>query len=171
MRRLLFRLPILLLLLLASCGPADDNLARPGMPERMPDDFAFSVRFGITGRNEIDTFAGTVTKDLVSSGTATVNLTLNEDELLEIYNRMRELQVMGDLKLETTTLGCAQIPYEEEHWRIRVDGAEVLWSWSEERCRVTEDAARLKALREYVDGLIKAKTEYAKLPEASGGYD
>ncbi|WP_150265954.1 hypothetical protein [Paenibacillus tepidiphilus] len=172
MRRLLSRIPVLLLLLLlASCGNAGDQSAGSAMPEQMPEDFAFSVQFGITAKNEINTFAGTVTKDLVSQGTATANLILNESELAEIYSRMRDLQVMGELKLDTATMGCAQIPYDEEHWRIRADGEEVLWSWSEERCRVTEDAEKLKALREYVLGLVKTKTAYLELPEASGGYD
>ncbi|UQZ32616.1 hypothetical protein C2I18_03010 [Paenibacillus sp. PK3_47] len=71
-----------------------------GMPLEMPEDFAFSVRFGVKGKNEVNTFEHTVTKDLVSNGTATANLTLTQDELTEIYARMRDINVLGDLQLE-----------------------------------------------------------------------
>lgn len=112
------------------------------MPEEMPEDFAFSVRFGITGKNEISTFEHMITKDLVSKGAATANLTLAENEMADIYARMREINVMGDMQLE----------------------------WSEKNCEVTADAVKLKELRSYIRELVVTKLEYLELPEAVGGY-
>lgn len=38
------------------------------MPKEMPDDFAFSVRFGVGSKNVIDSFNGIVIKDLIAAG-------------------------------------------------------------------------------------------------------
>ena len=41
------------------------------MPDTMPGDFAFDIKFGVQSRNEINTLQGTFTKDLISNGTVT----------------------------------------------------------------------------------------------------
>lgn len=57
----------------------------------MPDDFNFSIHFGVQKRNEINTFDGTVTKDLIADGTATTELTLTKDEMKDIYKKCKTL--------------------------------------------------------------------------------
>ncbi|OMD53584.1 hypothetical protein BSK56_00085 [Paenibacillus borealis] len=185
MFKLLACLPLVLVLLLAGCESTDGGngsttqsaalLQRPGhlMPEVMPEDFAFSVRFGITGKNEINTFEGTVTKDLVTQGEATADLTFTGSEMADIYTRLRDIDVMGELKLEPEPArqNCNQTPYDEEHWQIRLNGEEQTLEWSEEKCEVTEDAKKLKEIRSYIFELVKTKAEYLELPEAVGGYD
>ena len=60
------------------------------LPERMPSDFNFSIAFGVEKRNEINTFNGTVTKDLISDGTKTIDLMFNEEEMKTIYEKINE---------------------------------------------------------------------------------
>lgn len=178
---------LLLVMLLAGCrgpdggkessAPSAALSAAPSektvhsMPEVMPEDFAFAVRFGITGKNEINTFEHTVTKDLVVKGTATANLTLTDSEIADIYSRMREINVMREMRLEPVSPNCNQTPYDEEHWQIRLNGEEQTLEWSEEKCEITEDAVKLRELRSYIFELVKNKPEYRELPEAEGGYD
>jgi hypothetical protein len=40
------------------------------MSKEMPDDFAFSVRYGVNSKNVIDSFKGIVVKDLIIAGTS-----------------------------------------------------------------------------------------------------
>ncbi|MHA6530633.1 hypothetical protein [Paenibacillus sp. BAC0078] len=173
----------LLVILLVGCegeGPKEPSpvstTVTPGapavvMPEQKPEDFAFSVRYGVTAKNEINTYSGTVTKDLITNGTATANLKLTDAEMTDIYKRMRDLDVLGDLKLEVEDKACAQVPYEEEHWLIQINGGQRALDWSEEHCQITSDARKLKELRNVVVELVKSRSEYQALPEAEGGYE
>ena len=42
------------------------NSTTQNIPEEMPNDFNFSIQFGVQKKNEINTFEGTVTKDLIA---------------------------------------------------------------------------------------------------------
>lgn len=141
------------------------------MPETMPADFAFSVRFGITGKNEVNTFNGTVTKDLVIKGTAQAELVLTDSEMADIYARLRTINIYRELNLEPDMRNCTKTPFGEEHWQIRLDGEERSFYWDEENCEITADAEQLKELRSYIFELVKSKPAYLELPEAVGGYD
>ncbi|WP_052415723.1 hypothetical protein [Paenibacillus graminis] len=176
--------PVLLLSLLAvifaGCGaaegsdpeePLESPAAAAAMPEQMPGDFAFSVRYGITAKNEINTFKGRVTKDLISKGSAAAKLRLTDAEISGIYQQMREMNVLGDMELEIADKSCRQAPYEEEHWIIRVNGEQKELAWSEEYCQIPPDAKKLKELRTRIVKLVQSKSEYQALPEAVGGYD
>ena len=181
MRPMLSLISLLLVFLLAGCGGDTGTEAERSavptasaavqMAEVMPEDFAFSVRFGITGKNEINTFTHTVTKDLVTQGTAQADLTFTDSEMADIYARLREINLLRELNLEPVRQGCGQTPYDEEHWQIRLGGQELAFDWSEENCEVAEDAKRLKEVRNYIFELVKNKPAYLKLPEAEGGYD
>lgn len=61
------------------------------MPETMPADFAFSIKFGITSKNEINTFTGTVTKDLVAKGTATTTIAFTKKKWKRFMKRCGNL--------------------------------------------------------------------------------
>ncbi|ULO10285.1 hypothetical protein H1230_10025 [Paenibacillus sp. 19GGS1-52] len=179
MRKLFLGLSIFLLLPLTGCRETNKQKAEPSavtavsMPEVKPDDFAFSIAFGYgtTNKNEINTFEHTVTKDLVTKGTATATLTLTNDEMQLIYERMREINVLKELKLETASSGCSTTPYSEDRWEVLINGVERNFEWSSEKCELTDDAQQLKELRDYIFERVSTKKEYIELPEAVGGYD
>lgn len=154
-----------------SSSPTPHTSVTGQMPETMPADFAFSVRFGITGKNEVNTFNGTVTKDLVIKGTAQAELVLTDSELADIYARLRTINIYRELNLEPDMRNCTKTPFGEEHWQIRLDGEERSFYWDEENCEITADAEQLKELRSYIFELVKSKPAYLELPEAVGGYD
>lgn len=144
------------------------------MPEAIPEQFNFSVSFGYgtVNKNEINTFNNTVTKDLVTKGTATANLTLTDEEMADIYDRVREIDVLRELDLDNSDSNCSSTPVNEDHWEIQVDGVERTFDWSSEQCELTDDANnKLKELRNYIFDIVKDKKEYKELPEAAGGYD
>jgi len=48
-------------------------------------DFNLIFKYGVTARNELNTFQGTYTKDMISDPSITVDLSLTEEELSRIY--------------------------------------------------------------------------------------
>lgn len=143
----------------------------PPMPKEMPNDFDFSVRFGITSKNEINTYEDQVTKDLVSEGTAKTDLALTDDEMKSIYDRMQEINILRELDLKPRSTSCSQTPYSEDYWKIRVDGQTKQFHWSEEHCSQGKDAKAMEELRDFIFNIVKNKDEYKNLPEAVGGYE
>lgn len=84
----MFHVLLAVLLLLTGCSWSK----AAEMPLEMPEDFNFVVRFGYgeVTKNEINTYEGIVTKDLISKGSATAELTFTDEEMKEIYNKMRD---------------------------------------------------------------------------------
>lgn len=140
------------------------------MPDNMPDDFHFSVKFGIYKNNEINTFDHTVTKDLIEDGTVTTDLTLSNEEMEEIYGKMKALNIMENKNLTADT-NCMQEPHEEDEWIISLNGESIRHYYTEKNCELTYDAKQLMELRNDIFRIVKSKDEYKDLPEASGGYD
>lgn len=172
------RVYLLLLAVLLIAGCNTHNEAEPApeqqeMPQEMPGDFDFLVRYGYgeATKNEINTYQDTVVKDLIMNGTATANVTLTGDEMRSIYDQMKEINIMGTMELVPARQSCAVTPYQEDSWQITVDGVTRDLSWSGENCELTEDAGRLLELRTFIADIVAGKDAYKELPEAEGGYD
>jgi archaellum component FlaF (FlaF/FlaG flagellin family) len=139
------------------------------MSVEMPSDFDFIVEFGVLKKNVFNTYEDTVTKDLITDGTATTNLTFTTEEMESIYQEMKDVNIteMKNLVPETN---CGQQPFSEDEWKITINGEVITHAVSGRYCETTNDAKQLIELRNYVFSLVKNKEEYKKLPEAKGGY-
>ena len=147
--------------------------ANQNMPEIMPSDFDFSIQFGVQKKNEINTFKGTVTKDLVADGTATTELILTEEEMKDIYEKMQEINIAETKEFTPEPINgtvCMQEPYEEDKWKIIINGETLILSISGKHCEPTNDGKQLIELRNYVFNIIKSKGEYKSLPASNGWY-
>ncbi|SFS77395.1 hypothetical protein SAMN05428962_2782 [Paenibacillus sp. BC26] len=154
----------------------DVGVQQNKMPNEMPDDFNFLVRFGLgeSRKNEINTYNNTVTKDLIIHGTATAKVAFTMEEKRNIYEKMREINIMGTKELIPslpTDQSCDKTPYNEDSWQISVNGETKTLVWSDKNCEVTIDAKQLLELRTIIRKLVIVKEAYKELPEAEGGYD
>lgn len=141
------------------------------MPETMPADFAFSIKFGITSKNEINTFNGTFTKDLIAKGTATTHLTFTKEEMESIYAKVREFNILEPKRLIPRVKTGEKTPYSEDYWKIRMNGQMYEFYWTDRYLGMTKDGEELQEVREFIFDIAKNKEEYKKLPEAEGGYE
>jgi hypothetical protein len=143
------------------------------MPKDMPGKFDFMVRFGYgeVNKNEINTFQGTVTKDLIMNGTASAKITFTLEEKRSIYVKMREINIMGAKVLMPASVGCEAVPYSEDSWEINVNGETKIFAWTDKHCEITDDAKQMLELRNFIQHIVADKEEYKKLPESEGGYD
>ncbi len=141
------------------------------MPASMPSDFNFSVSYGYGDmtKNVIDSYEDTVTKDLIMNGAATANIALSDDEMREIYAKMREIDIMAAKKLPKKN-GCFRTPSNEESWKVTINRETTTFIWTDEYCDMTEDANRLSELRRFIQGIVEDKEAYKALPAAVGAY-
>lgn len=144
------------------------------MPESMPDDFDFSIQFGVGKNNEINTFEGTVTKDLIENGTATAEISLTEEEMNQIYEKMKEINIKEPKEFTPEPVDgtiCSVEPHEEDAWEIIVNGETITHSVSGAYCEPTEDTKEFIGLREEAFSIVREKDAYKALPGAKGGYE
>lgn len=149
--------------ILFACSPFPSN----SMPEEMPDDFDFSLKYGVGKKDQIDTFAGVVQKDLVENGTAEADIAFTDEEMISIYEKMQEINVLEKKKF---TSKCQSEPREEAEWKITLNGETVTHS-IEEFCNPTGDTKAFFALQNDIIDIVQTKEAYRELPEIEGGYD
>lgn len=154
---------------LAGCSKESQKIQ---MPEDMPEDFRFSVSFGYgeVNKNEINTYNGTVTKDLITKGTATAALSFSKEELQSIYGEMKDIAILDEKQFPQKG-NCSQTPSSTDSWKITVSGETKTLSWTNEYCDMTKDATDLLELRSYIQQIVEEKDAYKALPAAEGGYD
>lgn len=88
----------------------------------------------------------------------------------EIYEKMREFNVLEPKKLIPLVKRGEKTPYSEDFWSIRLNGQTIDFYWTDRYIGTTRDGEELSQLREFIFEIVKNKEEYKKLPEAEGGY-
>lgn len=161
MRKLLFFLTMLFIL--SACNPSNEVL-----PEGKPNDFAFSLKYGVTSANEINTYENTYTKDLVVDGTATTDMILSNEEMEVIYEKFRNADVLR-LPADEGGSTCMQ-PYNKYELSMTINGEDhnLKWDASCESSALNRWEETMYFINKEI---IYPKDEYKSLPESTGGYD
>ena len=148
-------------------GAADDTLQK--------SDFNFIFKYGVTGRNTLDTLQGTFTKDMVMDAAITIKLTLSGEEMDSIYQKMVEIDFFsypdkfsvdvpeGELKTEVS-------PYATYFFRVTYGAKTKELLWHDKLTNSDEKADKLKELINFIRNIIESREEYKNLPEARSGY-
>ncbi|UTR10010.1 hypothetical protein MM300_19350 [Evansella sp. LMS18] len=89
MKKLFF---IILLFIIFNSGC---NTTCEALPEEKPDDFDFSLKYGITAANELNTYEDSYTKDMIIAENETIDFVLSEEEKKNIYDEFRNLDVLS----------------------------------------------------------------------------
>lgn len=153
--------------------PIDGDPHTLSMPENMPDDFNFSIQFGIGKKNEVNTFNHTVTKDLINNGTVKIDIHLTKEEMNTIYEKMKQINIVEDKLLKSAPINgivCGKTPFVEDEWTVTINGETITQYFSDKHCELTDDANQLLELRQFILDIVKSKKEYIDLPEPEGGY-
>lgn len=144
-----------------------------GLPAVQPADFVFLAAFGPYGRNVIDTFAGTFTKDIISQTkpNPTAELRLTAEELATLYQDLRAMHILdfpGDLDPGNTRI-TASTPttYRLE---LRAGEIEKTIFWGHGDFPATQQAQALHEWFEKLRQMIESKPEYQRMPPLEGGY-
>jgi hypothetical protein len=160
---------IILLTGMTGCTPGDAGANTDN------DNFNFIFKYGFSGRNTLDTFAGTFTKDMGLEAPITIELRLSQEEMNSIYQKMVEIDFFnypdrfsvnvppGEPKTRVT-------PYPSYFFKVTYQGHTKELLWHE---KITNSEARADKLRELIaliKGIIESKEEYKKLPEPKSGY-
>jgi hypothetical protein len=144
--------------------------------KRMIDEFEFKLTFNTFGKDVIDTYNNTYTKDLVLDGTKTIFFEIPFETKKEIYYLLKEVNISEfpeniDLPDFYTSPECTY------HLSAVIDGKSISVNWEnglysyDGKIQLPDLNIRFLRVIEYVSAYIYSTEEYRKMPEAKGGYD
>jgi len=137
--------------------------------------FNFIFKYGIAGRNTLDTFQATFTKDMVMDPAITVKLTLTPEEKDTIYQKMLEIDFFnypdkfsvdvpeGEVKTEVTL-------YSTYFFRVEYGQRTKELLWHDKYTNLDIPGNKLMELITLIRNIVESKEEYKKLPEPKSGY-
>jgi hypothetical protein len=159
------------LLMIAVLGVVGCGNASPA-----PSDFNLIFKYGVTARNELNTFNGTYTKDMVSDPSITVALSLTEEERDRIYQKMVEIDFFDYPDKFSVSVPAGEAfgmvtPYSSYYFKVEHDSKlKELW-WEDKITNENDKADKLRELISFIGDIIESKEEYQKLPAPTSGYD
>jgi len=134
------------------------------------NDFNLLFRYGVGAKNELNTFEGTYTKDMVLDPPITVSLTLSEEELAQIRQKMIAIDFFNypeGFPLRTDFFVTPRTDYY-----IEVENGSIVKevSWNTNSMLENKVQDNLGQLIDCITSIVEQKPEFKALPPARGGY-
>lgn len=132
----------------------------------VPAVFNLIFRYGVGGKNELDTFKQTYTKDMATDPPITIKFKLLDNEMAGIYQEINARQLF-DMADELTDERMFITPCSSYYLKVQMDSVQKELSWDDCRGKASD---RLKQFTGYIISIIESNEEYKKLPAPRGGY-
>ena len=144
-------------------------------PPPSPSNFNLIFKYGVGARNELNTFDGTYTKDMIMDPSITVNLSLSKEELDRIYQKMIEINFFGYPDEFSVSVSPGEpagmvTPHLSYYFRVEYDSKVKELRWEDNITNPDKKAEKLRELINLIRDIIESKEEYKKLPSPRGGY-
>jgi hypothetical protein len=169
MKKALLSMTSLLLAIILLGATGCDNPA----PEKPSLNLIF--KYGVTAKNELDTFKGKFTKDMITDPSITIELSLSEQEMDRIYKKIVEIEFFNypdrfKVNVPPGELTGMVTPYSTYYFKVEYDSqVKELW-WGDEITNPDQKAEKLRELIMLIRNIVESKEEYKKLPEPRSGY-
>jgi hypothetical protein len=137
--------------------------------------FNLIFKYGVTAKNELDTFKGTYTKDLILDPSITIELRLSEEEMDRIYQKMVKIDFFNYPDEFTVSVPAGEsvgmvTPHSTYYFKVEYNSEEKELKWEDKITNPDEKAAKLRELINLIKSIIESREEYKKLPEPKSGY-
>ena len=136
-----------------------------------PVDFGFVVRWGVMGKNQLDTWSGEFQKDLILAGTATTQLRLTPEEMRDVYREMERIEVFTYPTAFNPPSSMGVTPYQSYYLKVAAGGKTNEIYWDDRGLSTAPPAAALRSLIQRVQQMVQDRPEYRHMPAPQGGYE
>ncbi len=146
--------------------------ARDGDSNNGKENNSFNIvfRYGIGAKNELNTFNGTFTKDLVINGSVTATLILSKEELEGLHQKIIEMDLFAYPDSFPPHPNRRISPQDDYYLRVQSGSAIKELSWNINSQIESNIQENLNQLTEYITALIEQQPEYKALPTPTGAY-
>lgn len=138
-----------------------------GIPTSMPADFAVSLQYGVDGKNSINTYNNTITKDLVENGLTSIEYIPSKEELETIYKTI----VKYDLYKINKPLVNKNVSVDENqefilNFTINGEDYHVYGDSSMYNLKYNKPAKNYSSFINYMVSYIESTSAYQSLPNS-----
>lgn len=156
-----------------------ESVASPtaALPESPPADFAFTFTFGRCTMDTLDTFRGAYVRELGPEKQVTTALTLSDQEMAAIYERMVQIDFFDypeQFKVQVPAGESAQVitPAPTYKLTVRADGRSHTVTWVDEIQKpTTAEADALRGLFQCLFRILQGHPDVQALPTPHVGCD
>lgn len=139
------------------------------------NDFNFRLNFNTYGKEQIDTYKKTYTKDLIIDGTKTIDFTIADSTKKEIYNLMVEVDILSIPDILTVE-GIEITPSCDYSLKVTINGKtkNIVWNegfYTSTINNIPKDNVNFLKIVKYISDYIHNTNEYKSMPKSNGGYD
>jgi hypothetical protein len=145
------------------------------LPESRPADFNLVFKYGYdtVNKNVLNTFNGTYTWDMVVDPPVTIDLSLSDEEMDSIYQKMLEINFFcyPDKFVIPVPYGGsvhAVTPYQGYYFRVECNNKVKVLRWEDYILNENDDAKNLRRVISLIRSIIRSKDEYWELPSPEG---
>ena len=136
------------------------------------NNFSLIFRFGYGGGgNVLDTFNNTFKHDMINLQPVMTSLSLSEEDLNKIYQKMFEIDFFNYPDIFSITGDGHETPYETYYFKVELNSNVKELLWEDDIPGEDIKAEKLIELIELIEDIIYSKAEYKELPEPVGGYE
>lgn len=153
-----------------------DDVYKPQiyLPPR-PENFNLIFKYGPMAKDVLNSFNGTYTRDMVLDPPVTINMTLTEDDLDRIFQKMIEINFFDypeNFVVPPEDIIGGVTPFDKYRFFVEYCGIikNVTWNAGDLYHKRFRDAVHLKELCDLIIEIIESKPEYKNLPKPRGGY-
>jgi hypothetical protein len=131
--------------------------------------FNVIFRYGHEGKNILNTFNGTFTKDMIVDPSITTNLVLTQDEMNSIRSMMDTVRFFS--VSQSDLVQTARI-FPTRGYSLSFQNSTLTkeLSWPYGADLNVESGSRLENLADLIIGIVQSHQEFKMLPEPNGGY-
>ena len=140
-------------------------------------DYEFELSFGCYGKNNINTFNDTITKDLVSAGVITTNYIMPDYTKKKVFKMLRDMDILSYPKSLNFPLNNEHVDYL--YLKVNIGGEEQIVRWTipwgfdfygEDGSKISVRHYQFKMLVEYISKHVYESDAWKALPAHEGGY-
>ena len=139
-------------------------------PEEMPSDFGLSLNFGYYGKEEVNFYNNTITKDLIEGGLSTINFNPDDKILKDIYKKLKDQNIAG-IKGNLKNNNKDILPPRKYILTFTLNGENYTILGDDTMNFDSKESKDFIEFVNYIIDYVMNTEEYKSLPDATGGYD
>ena len=133
-------------------------------------DFNLVFKYGVGAKNELNTFRGMFTKDMVSDPSITIRLTLSKQELAQIYQKMVEIGFFNYSDSFPLRQDGSVTPSSDYYLKVENGSRTKEVRWNSNSQLDTNVDKGLHETADLIRSIIEQKLEYKILPPPRSAY-